>query len=145
MISLIDGDLKRCSCCKEYKSLDKFHKDSSNRYGLAYNCKDCANSKSKQWHSVRENLDKRNLKVNQKVQQRKRKLVEQFGNKCHDCGNSFPDVCYDFHHIDETNKEFNPANGLKLSEERMLKELEKCILLCSNCHRIRHYDSSRGW
>lgn len=144
MIALLDGDLKRCSCCKIFKPFSDYHKDSSNKYGLAYNCKTCANLKSQTWHSQRENLDKRNQRVQERVRDRKRRYIHQMGDCCADCGQSFPDVCYDFHHLDDSTKEFHPANGLKLSPARLKKELEKCILLCSNCHRIRHHDSSRG-
>ena len=69
---------------------------------------------------------------------RKKYLVESFGNKCHDCGNSFPDCCYDFHHIDPSTKGFEIAPGLDRNWDVVLKEVSKCVLLCSNCHRIRH-------
>ena len=132
---------KICSSCKLEKSLTDFHKDSTNKTGHTYYCKVCANTRSRVWHSIRENLDRRNQKINLRVQERKRKFVKQLGDQCFDCKQSFPDVCYDFHHLDDSTKEFNPANGLKLSEIRMQAELSKCVLLCSNCHRLRHYDS----
>ena len=64
------------------------------------------------------------------------------GGKCSMCGMSYNGEnasIFDFHHINPEEKEFNPKrlinNGLT---ERALKELGKCILVCSNCHRLLH-------
>lgn len=70
----------------------------------------------------------------------KKMAVEYCGGKCQDCLTSFsyPGV-YDFHHLDENIKEFSIGNnGYTKGWEKIKKELDKCILLCSNCHRIRH-------
>lgn len=64
------------------------------------------------------------------------------GGKCSMCGISYNREnasIFDFHHLNPEEKEFNPKrlinNGLT---ERALKELGKCILVCSNCHRLLH-------
>jgi predicted DNA-binding protein YlxM (UPF0122 family) len=69
------------------------------------------------------------------------KLMDLKGGKCCDCGSYDLDIsCYEFHHLDPTKKDFNLSslNVAKIFIEKVLKELEKCILLCSNCHRERH-------
>lgn len=45
----------------------------------------------------------------------------------------------EFHHTDD-NKEFSigEANGKGVSDERLQQEMEKCILICPNCHRKYH-------
>ncbi len=63
------------------------------------------------------------------------------GNKCSRCNNSFPQECYDWHHRSSFTKvcgvaeitcdDFNEKN-----KEKLLVELSKCDLVCSNCHRI---------
>lgn len=64
-------------------------------------------------------------------------LVESFDNKCFLCKNSFPQEVYDFHHIDPKEKEFGIASmGQSRSQARIANEAKKCIMLCSNCHRI---------
>lgn len=70
----------------------------------------------------------------------KRLAVEWAGGKCFDCGFT-TDVLevYDFHHLDPTKKDFTLGYLVNFSWERMLPELEKCVMLCANCHRIRHY------
>src|SRR5690606_8656257 len=47
----------------------------------------------------------------------------------------------DFHHIDSTKKDVSVSNmiGSTYSIERIKKEIEKCVVLCSNCHRKHHY------
>lgn len=45
----------------------------------------------------------------------------------------------DFHHKNSDEKDFNIANGLTFSIDAIKKEIEKCEVLCSNCHRIEHY------
>ena len=76
--------------------------------------------------------------VRNRRNKRKQILVEQFGDKCHDCGNSYPVCCYDFHHIDERTKLFEIAPALDGNMDRIFEEVKKCVMLCSNCHRIRH-------
>jgi len=63
-----------------------------------------------------------------------------FRGSCHDCGNTFPLCVYDFHHLDPSKKDVNPSKAIGHSNARMLEELKHCIMLCANCHRIRHAD-----
>lgn len=59
--------------------------------------------------------------------------------KCNICGLSDPRILC-FHHTNPTEKEFNLANAIKYSRERVLKELKKCVCLCMNCHAKQHVD-----
>jgi len=70
---------------------------------------------------------------------RKQKLVDHFGDKCDDCGGTFPVCCYDFHHINPSTKEFEIAPRMNAAWDTILTEAKKCVMICSNCHRIRHY------
>ena len=45
----------------------------------------------------------------------------------------------DFHHIDPAEKNFTISKNPHAKFETLLKEIEKCIPLCSNCHREFHY------
>jgi len=54
---------------------------------------------------------------------------------CTVCGEREPWVL-DMHHLDPTEKETNPASSATL--KTFLKEADKCVLLCSNCHRKVH-------
>ena len=80
--------------------------------------------------SFRRSLHKRRRK-------RKRDLVEMYGGRCVDCGYSTCVEALQFHHRDPSTKDFRLGefNG---SLARLLKEAEKCDLVCANCHQLRH-------
>lgn len=69
----------------------------------------------------------------------KRWALEYKGNKCQCCGY---DKCVDaleFHHLDETQKDFGISDrNVPTDWESIKNELDKCILVCSNCHREIH-------
>ena len=60
---------------------------------------------------------------------------------CAKCGMSFHDnpECCDFHHIGI--KKNDIAHLLKYSKKAILREINNCIPLCANCHRIIHRES----
>jgi hypothetical protein len=84
-----------------------------------------------------ENKADQNAKCLKRLRNIKSRLVEYMGGVCKHCGNKYPDVVFDFHHLDPSNKEVT-TNLRNRSYESALKEVKKCIMLCSNCHRIEH-------
>lgn len=77
------------------------------------------------------------------VAKRRKKIrelaIESLGGKCHFCGYKKCHAALDFHHIDGNDKSFGLSqDGLTRSWEKTRKELEKCILVCANCHREIH-------
>lgn len=56
---------------------------------------------------------------------------------CADCGGIFDPVCMDFDHLPGTDKVRNIAAMLAEPWERIQAEIDKCELVCSNCHRVR--------
>ena len=59
--------------------------------------------------------------------------------KCSKCGETFY-ACLEFHHKGgDKNTEVARLVSNALSIERVKKEIEKCIILCSNCHRKEHF------
>jgi hypothetical protein len=71
-------------------------------------------------------------------------LVKEHGSICHDCKQEFHPACFDFHHEDPNEKDFNISKHRGMSLSRLRKEIEKCALLCANCHRLRHI-SDDNW
>lgn len=71
---------------------------------------------------------------------RKLELIELFGGKCEKCGYDKNISAFDFHHKDRYDKKFEiKIQFLKYkSEDEILEEAMKCMLLCSNCHRELH-------
>lgn len=134
MIPLIE---KVCRVCGVSKELSLFHKNKTCKDGHVGTCRDCTNKRVRGWledtRQVRRDL------INTRNRERKALAVERFGGVCHDCGGTFPQCVYEFHHLDPSKKDWNPSQSLTHSVERMWKELDKCIMLCSNCHKIRHW------
>lgn len=73
----------------------------------------------------------------------KKKAVEYLGGKCVRCGYDKHLAALEFHHLEPTGKDFDFGNVKSKKWESIQYELDKCILLCSNCHRIEHskYDT----
>lgn len=68
---------------------------------------------------------------------RKEKAMAYLGDKCADCGNSDRRVL-EFHHAKKRRSNgCTIASLLKSSWLKLKKELDKCKLLCANCHKIR--------
>lgn len=63
----------------------------------------------------------------------KQKLVEYKGGSCSRCGYSKCLSALEFHHLDPTQKDFS-ISGKSWSFERLKIEVDKCILVCANCH-----------
>ena len=59
---------------------------------------------------------------------------------CADCGNKFPPHVMDFDHRDYTTKYRNVGNMKHYPVERLRAEINKCDLVCANCHRIRTWN-----
>lgn len=89
--------------------------------------------------------NKERLRITQSLSQKKRcqanklKAIEYKGGKCFDCKNEYEQCCYDFHHINPLEKDLNIAQMAGRTFDGIKNELDKCVLLCSNCHRIRHF------
>ena len=77
------------------------------------------------------------------VRKRRKKVrhmaIDHLGGRCSQCGY---DRCLDaleFHHVDSSVKDFGISNrGYTRSWKKVREEIEKCVLLCANCHREFH-------
>ena len=100
-----------------------------------------ANARQQQeWYE--RNNDKKKKLVYERRRRNYRKFLEyKFTLKCERCG--FDNhVALDFHHIDPALKDRNISSAVLQgwSLKRVMKEIDKCIVLCANCHRIEHAD-----
>jgi hypothetical protein len=123
-----DGDQKHCLRCDVWKSLDAFHAGVSRKTGKSYPssvCRSCSNEQSKEF-----------------ARAMKRQAIHYKGGLCCDCHQAFHDSVYDFHHRDPSQKDFIVSDKKSCDWSMIKDELDKCVLLCSNCHRSRHFDSS---
>ena len=158
-----------CSKCQQYLPLDRFGVMRSNRFGLKCWCKACrkkyqeANSSAiSERHRMRYRNNRDSvLAINhrwrlankeqirdhshQRLAGRKAKCVELAGGVCQRCGYDEFNTALCFHHVDPQEKDCLPSKAIyngSLLRARM--ELDKCVLLCRNCHQALHAGSWTG-
>ena len=81
----------------------------------------------------------RNMEASTRRLALKERAIVHMGGKCQKCGYDTCAAAFDFHHLDDRDKDFNISS--KQSWATIKVELEKCVLLCANCHRETH----AGW
>lgn len=112
--------MKRCKGCKLFLSLEFYTKQEG--YPIAY-CKKCRNSRSVLYQR------KRRL-------ERKLRAIDYKGGKCKKCGYKKNPYALDFNHINPKEKSGEVGKIIaKRSWDIAVRELDKCELLCANCHR----------
>lgn len=107
-----------CNYCKQKKNADEFYKKGKRLHSY---CKPCFNTYCiKRW------------------QDRKQEAVNYKGGKCSQCGYDRCIAALEFHHLNPSEKDFTWVKMRLTSWKRILQELDKCALLCANCHREIH-------
>ena len=129
---------KICKRCNLEKSLNCFHKNKCRKSQTQTYCKDCRKEYDKVYFQKNkskrmEQTEKRRLKILD--------MVRKLKTACTKCGQNHP-ACLDFHHRDSSQKEFTISivTTQGYSFKKVLAEISKCDVLCSNCHRILHYE-----
>lgn len=118
--------MKTCTDCKLEKEISDFYKSKSHSQGVMCYCKGCFNKRcQKRWIA------------------RKLKAITYKGSQCTDCmihiDNSHYSI-FEFHHLIPSEKDYDWTQLRMMTWSKVLEELDKCVLLCANCHRIRHAD-----
>jgi 5-methylcytosine-specific restriction endonuclease McrA len=112
--------MKVCTLCEENKPLTEFRKR-ANRTGYHVHCKPC-----------------QVLYVSNRRREIKKQCLEYKGGCCSKCGYDKSDYALEFHHRDPEKKDFSINRGASLVFDKLKEELDKCDLLCANCHREEH-------
>ena len=76
--------------------------------------------------------------VRARLKKKQQWLAEQKSQPCTDCGNTYDPICMDYHHIQPKTYSVSFLVNSDFSQKRIQEEVDKCVLLCSNCHRLRH-------
>lgn len=75
------------------------------------------------------------------IEKRRSELDKLKNRPCTRCEKEFPPYVMDWHHIDPKTKKFGiGAGSFRYSMKKLLLEIDKCELYCSNCHRIIEYE-----
>jgi len=116
-----DEHTKTCARCN--KLLDKkfFYLSGGTKKRYSSYCKNCITEVS---------VNKRRVL--------KQKYVDLKGGKCSICGYNKSIKALDFHHLDPNIKEFEVSRLRGVTNKLIHQELEKCVLVCANCHREIH-------
>jgi hypothetical protein len=130
--------MKYCPKCKQEKPFSEFGKNSCKKDGLQRTCKVCVAEQSKKSYNKAPYKYKNRVK---KQIQKSINFTDEYrkNNPCVKCGENRYWLL-DFHHINPLIKEENIGN-LKQSGSflKLRNEMEKCIILCKNCHSDFHY------
>lgn len=113
--------MKECTLCHQELPLSAFCKNSSKKDGLGNCCRPCHNDY-----------------IRERWRQLKMRAINHMGSHCKDCNGLFHRAAYEFHHLDPAQKEADWDKLKRRSWDRIIIELSKCVLLCANCHRVRH-------
>lgn len=115
---MLSDDLKQCPKCKRLLPPSEFYgRSTSTRYNC---CKTCFNELA-----------------TMRLRAVKQQAVDYKGGKCMVCGYARCIAALEFYHVSKDGKDFNISHKC-LSFEKLMTELDKCILVCSNCHREIH-------
>ena len=120
------SETRVCKACGAEKPLSEFQKtgirDGVQRYKSK--CKICQGE-----------VDRARYK-------RQRDFLGSLKLRCEKCGETRPEVL-DFHHRNPAEKDFTIGRSPIRTEESLMVEIEKCVVLCSNCHREFHFRERR--
>ena len=114
--------MKKCLRCEKEKNEDQF-----------YNLKRKGRVESKHGECIM----CMNTRTSARVANLKLKAIKYLGNACKICGYNKNPKAMEFHHLDPTQKDYGISTK-KMLFDKMKTELDKCILLCANCHREKH-------
>lgn len=116
-----ENKTRACWCCQEIKPFSDFYKDKRRKDGINSLCKKCHNQMT--------------VKRGQEIKQR---AIDYKGGKCIHCGYRQCNAALHFHHREDETKELKISGNIK-NWEKLKVELDKCDLVCSNCHAEIHY------
>lgn len=121
--------MKTCSDCGENLPLEDFATRSSK-------CKPCHRQYTRNHYANNKQYYIDKARKNNRIAKEKVRVEKE--KPCADCGVSYPYYVMDFDHLGD--KEFNISEyTAKYGWARLKKEIDKCDVVCANCHRIRTF------
>lgn len=131
-------ETKTCTKCGLEKPLTEFNFRDKHKGTYRSWCKECLHKRKSELYKLKyKHRYKDKLKENKRRHREYiRSLVASLkACGCYICGEK--DVCcLDFHHTG--NKSFTISSNPDITESALLAEIDKCIILCANCHRKLH-------
>ena len=139
-----EGQTKICKRCNNNKSFDQFSKNSKSKDRLFSWCKPCFKNY--------ENERYKNGDCERKKKNSKKIITDNqdyiwtilINSKCKNCSEDNP-LVLEFDHIDPKNKSAEITTLFNRSKEIIDEEIQKCNVLCRNCHSIKTYTELNSW
>ncbi len=132
--------MKQCCTCKETKKLTEFNKKHTTKDGLQNICRECSKKRSRKYYKDNREQHYKDVKANnRRYVKRNIDFVQEY-KSIHGCllCPEKANCCLDFHHVRDKEVCVSVAVYLAYSIDKLKKEMDKCILLCANCHRKLH-------
>ena len=139
--------MRTCTKCFLQKPLDEFpwrNRLLGKRHSV---CKECYAKRSNEWYQDNKKAHIENVRQNRigyREAGRKYVLDYLLTHPCSQCGESDPRVLEFHHDKGEKENEVSRLIGRGASLDKLKAEIEKCTVLCANCHRKLTSDE-RGW
>lgn len=133
------GLYKICSICKINKPIEEFSWKNKKQETRSKECQECHRKIRNNYYV--NNCEKEKAGTKARKKEIKKWLHEYKSSlKCNRCPENHVSTL-DFHHEDPLEKEICVSVAISngWSIKRILKEIEKCEVLCANCHRKEHY------
>lgn len=129
---------KQCAKCGETKLYAEFAIKDASRCLYSFECKVCHRKYRNEFYNKNRRTEILRISASKKAKKEWINSIKD-GLKCARCGESSNSVLQ-FHHTDPKTKEFeiSSAASLGLSKEKIIKEIDKCEVLCANCHFKEH-------
>ncbi len=132
---------KTCTKCLTSKDFSCFSYKNKSSNRLQSQCKICQRERIKIHYYNNKSTYADNNKLNK--YKLKNKIFEYKKDKCcTDCWGLYPPYVLDFDHLENKFKWISEMVNGRYWWDRIIKEIEKCEIVCSNCHRERTYKRS---
>jgi hypothetical protein len=130
---------KICTECLLEKAEENFSWKSIKKGKRQSTCKECHVKRSRSHY--RANVDYYKSRSILQKAANLRYIIDVKNRPCADCGSIYPYYVMDFDHRPGTIKLFNIGGCYqRFTRSRIVSEIEKCDVVCSNCHRIRTFE-----
>lgn len=129
--------MKKCSYCKQIKSTDDFGPLKKSKDGKQYRCKKCFSNAMRKSYRLNPEKRKQQIKSLEEKIQIELNLIKTTSGCIYCLENE--SCCLDFHHLDMNTKNENVSYWVhSKSRTKAIEEANKCVVVCSNCHRKIH-------
>lgn len=135
--------MKTCSKCKANKNESEFNIKLKDGQNLQPHCRECSNKNSRLYYQQNKEHHK-TIVAARKITNKgllRDTIITAKDKPCADCGVKYPHFVMDFDHRIRNDKSYTisqmPTRNISLAT--LLSEIDKCDVVCANCHRTRTF------